>query len=264
MTNLEKLTSFIASQKADAIMLQEVDLDASRSFGVNEFDHIKGRLKGYAGTFGINYKVPWVPVPWMNPMGHVNSGLASFTAFSIASCARYQYPGGEDWPRQVFELDRCFVENRLPVAGGKELVLINSHLSAFDQGGKVRKLQLGFLKNHIIGEYNKGNYVIVGGDWNHALPGADPALFKTTEEWPFWLQKLPDDFTPAGFTWGVDKNVPSVRTNAKPYVKGENFRVVIDGFLVSPNVTIVKVEGHDLDFENSDHNPVMGVFELNR
>jgi len=264
MTNLEQLASFIESRKSDTILLQEVDLDASRSFGINEYDYIKTRLKGHASTFGVNFKVPWVPVPLMNPMGSVHSGLASFSAFSISSSARYQYPGGEDWPRQVFELDRCFVENRLPVEGGRELVLINSHLSAFDKGGKVRKLQLAFLKTRITGEYKRGNYVIVGGDWNHALPGANPGLFKTTEDWPFWLQKLPDDFTPAGFTWGLDKNVPTVRTNAKPYVKGENFRVVIDGFLVSPNVTIVKVEGHDLDFEHSDHNPVIGVFKLKR
>lgn len=261
--NLEKITSFIGSKNADVILLQEIDLDSSRSFHIDELDYIKTRLKDYAVTFGVNYKVPWVPVPMTNPMGSVYSGIVSFANFSISSGARYQYPGNESWPVQLFELDRCFVENRIPVAGGRELVLINSHLSAFDKGGEIRKKQLAFLKSYITGEFKKGNYVIVGGDWNHALPGTDPKIFKTTEQWPFWLQTLPGDFTPDGFKWAVDKNIPSVRTNAKSYKKGENFTVVIDGFLVSPNVTIMKVTGYDLDFENSDHNPVIGMFVLN-
>ena len=34
-------------------------------------------------------------------------------------------------------------------------------------------------------------------------------------------------------------------------------RHIIDGFLVSPNLTIDKAKGFDLEFHHSDHNPVM-------
>jgi endonuclease/exonuclease/phosphatase family metal-dependent hydrolase len=47
-----------------------------------------------------------------------------------------------------------------------------------------------------------------------------------------------------------------VRDNATPYVKGETFETVIDGFLISPNLEIIKTKTHDLGFKNSDHNPV--------
>jgi len=262
-TNLKNIGNFLGQENPDFILLQEIDRDALRSFHLDELADMKQRFASYSSTFGVNYKVAWVPVPLLDPMGSVYSGLATFSQFKTTAAARYQYPGREAWPQQMFDLDRAFIENRIPVENGKELVLINSHLSAFDKGGEIRKQQLAFLKQYIVKEFTKGNYVIVGGDWNHVIPGTDPKLFKTTQEWPFWLQNLPQDFTPQGFKWAADKNIPSVRTNGNPYVKDVNFRVVIDGFLVSPNVQIDKVSGHELNFENSDHNPVTGVFQLN-
>jgi hypothetical protein len=56
--------------------------------------------------------------------------------------------------------------------------------------------------------------------------------------------------------------VPSIRSNGTPYKQGENFVAVIDGFLVSANVEIRTVTGHDLAFRNSDHNPVSTLFVL--
>ncbi len=39
-----------------------------------------------------------------------------------------------------------FLESRVSLENNRELVLINSHLSAYDKGGKIRKQQLSFLK----------------------------------------------------------------------------------------------------------------------
>jgi endonuclease/exonuclease/phosphatase family metal-dependent hydrolase len=261
-TNLKNITSFLSGKMADLMVLQEVDSKSSRSYRVNELDYLQKNLAGYSAIFAVNYQVPWVPVPFTRPMGAVKSGLLTFSRFNVRSAVRYQLPGSEDWPRQLVELDRCFIESRLPLAGGKELVLLNSHLSAFDQGGKIRKLQLAYIKKRLLAEYEKGNYVIAGGDWNHGLPGTDPKLFKATMARPGWYATLPEDFTPSGFAWAVDKTVPTVRSSALAYKEGENFVAVIDGFLVSPNVEIQKVSGHNLAFQNSDHNPVSAVFVL--
>jgi endonuclease/exonuclease/phosphatase family metal-dependent hydrolase len=260
--NLENITSFLSAEKADLIMLQEVDIQSSRSYRVDERAHLKKSLAGYGVIFAVNYNVPWVPVPITRPMGAVKSGLLTFSRFKILSAVRYSLPGKEAWPRQLAELDRCYMESRLPVAGGKELVLLNLHLSVFDQGGRIRKLQLQHLKKRIIAEFNRGNHVIVGGDWNHGLPGTNPGLFKWTIARPGWYAPLPEDFTPVGFSWAADKNVPTIRSNGSAYKEGANFVAVIDGFLVSPNVEIQKVHGRDLAFRNSDHNPVSAVFIL--
>jgi endonuclease/exonuclease/phosphatase family metal-dependent hydrolase len=254
--NLDAMINFMKEKSSDLILLQEVDVKAKRSFNVDQYDAISENMKDYSSVFAINYKVPWVPLPLFDPMGGVEAGLLSLSRFNLEEAKRYQYPGDAGWPMQLALLDRCFIESRMPVENGKELVVLNSHLSAYDKGGTIRKQQLEFLRNYIIAEYEKGNYVIVGGDWNHQIPGTDAANFETAQEWPEWLVKIPDDFKPEGFKWGADKSTPSNRTLDQKYTKGVNFLSVIDGFLVSPNVEIVNVHGYSLDFEYSDHNPV--------
>ncbi|MCT8137647.1 endonuclease/exonuclease/phosphatase family protein [Anaerobacillus sp. CMMVII] len=261
-TNLEQMGKFLHEQNSDLIFLQEVDIKSSRSFHIDQKEYFSNLLSDYSSTFGMNYQVKWVPVPVTKPMGAVHSGVVTLSKFFTDSSSRYQLPGKEKWPVQLFELDRCFIENRVPVENGKELVLVNVHLSAYDEGGLIRKQQLDFLKEYMIEEYERGNYLIVGGDWNHVIPGTDQSVFETTEDTPFWVQSLPGDFTPEGFTWGSDITVPTVRNNAFAYQPGVNFVSVIDGFLVSPNVEIAEVYAVDLGFEHSDHNPVLGIFIL--
>lgn len=260
--NLKGIIDFLDKDKSDFILLQEVDIKATRSYEIDEYSDIKNAFKEYGSNFGVNYKVPWVPVPILKPHGKVEAGLVTLSKYNIKKSDRYQYPGKEKWPRQLCELDRCFTENRLKVDNGKELILINSHLSAYDKGGLIRKQQLGFLKEHIKKEYNKGNYVIVGGDWNHVVPGTDPNIFENSGKWPEWLKEIPDSFKPEGFKWAADALTPSNRTVDKPYKKGENYLSVIDGFLVSPNVNVKSVKGYSLEFKNSDHNPVRMEFVL--
>jgi endonuclease/exonuclease/phosphatase family metal-dependent hydrolase len=260
--NLNGVTEFLKDQTVDFILLQEVDIKATRSYNINQYEQLRNSLSSYSSSYCLNYNVPWVPVPLSKPHGKVKSGLVSFGKYKMSKSSRYQYPGKEKWPRQLALLDRCFIESRIPVKDGNDLVLLNSHLSAYDKGGVIRKQQLGFLKEYISKEYNKGNYVVVAGDWNHAIPGTDPNLFESKREWPEWLKKIPDNFKPEGFQWGADKEIPTNRTVDMPYKKGDNYRSVIDGFLVSPNVEIISVKGQDLEFKYADHNPVILEFLL--
>ena len=260
--NLTGIWNYLQNVDFDFLLLQEVDLNSSRSFKVNQLDFFKNKLTDFSYVYGVNYRVPWVPVPLANPMGAVESGIITFTKYEIDNAYRYDLPGKEKWPVQIFELDRCFTESRLPIAGGGELVLINLHLSAFDEGGLIRQQQLSYLKAYMASEYAKGNHIILGGDWNHNLPGSDPYSFAATEEWPFWLQNLPEDFAVEGFNWASDSSTPTVRTLAESYQPGFNFLAIIDGFLVSDNVEVVDVAASNLNFVNSDHNPVMMTFIL--
>ncbi|WP_461206012.1 endonuclease/exonuclease/phosphatase family protein [Clostridium sp. DL1XJH146] len=260
--NLDKITSFIKNQDSDFVFIQEVDKNSTRTYHVNEYDYLKNELSNYSSIFANNYKVLWNIMPLTNQMGYIDGGLQTLSKYTIDDTNRYQYPGDESWPKQLLVLDRCFIETRINLDNGKDLVLLNSHLSAYDKGGTIRKQQLTYLKEYLQKEYENGNYVICGGDWNHQLPGTDSTLFETTQQWPDWLQELPEDFTPEGFKWAVDKEIASNRGVDMPYEIGENFLCVIDGFLVSPNVEIEEVKGFDLKFENTDHNPVEAVFKL--
>lgn len=260
--SLRRIAAFLAAEKADLVLLQEVDLRATRSHRVDERRELEAALPGYGSVFAVNYRVPWVPVPLLHPMGAVQSGLLTFSRFPVRAATRLRLPGSEPWPRQLAELDRCLGECRLPVRGGGELVLLNLHLSVFDKGGRIRRQQLDFLKTRLLAEFQKGNHVIAGGDWNHGLPGSDPGRFPASMPRSRWYMDLPPGFTPPGFRWAVDPSRPTVRSSATPYRRGESFVAVIDGFLVSANVEVRGVSVRDLGFENSDHNPVGAVFVL--
>ncbi|MEG2916706.1 MAG: endonuclease/exonuclease/phosphatase family protein [Clostridium sp.] len=262
LENLAGIEGIIENLNSDLVFLQEVDVKATRSFKINQLQRLEDKFTDYSTNFAINFKTPWVPIPLAKPHGQVLAGLTTLSKFDINSSTRYDLPGKSSFFVQLCDLDRAMVVNRLPVDNGKELVAINAHLSAYDKGGLVRKVQLGYIKSFLEEEYAKGNYVIIGGDWNQQMPGTNAFDFKTTEQWPDWLQDIPEDFVPSGYTWAYDKTVPTSRTVATSYTKGENLLSVIDGFLVSDNVEIISTIGTNQDFKYSDHNPVTLKFKL--
>ncbi len=262
IVNLNNITNFLISEHPDFIFLQEVDTKSTRSFNINEVEIFRKTISDYQSAFAIDHKVNWVPYPLKRPLGSTKAGLMTFSKYKVNSSIRFSLPGKGKWPKKIFDLDKCFLESRIMVENNKELVIINTHLTAFDKGARVRERQLFMLKMHIIKEYKLGNYVLVGGDWNYSLPDTNPYAFKSKESWPYWLYKMPDSFKPNHYSWGVNNEYYTVRTNSKPYIEGENFTAIIDGFLVSDNIEIVRVYNHRLEFENSDHNPVEIIFKL--
>jgi endonuclease/exonuclease/phosphatase family metal-dependent hydrolase len=67
---------------------------------------------------------------------------------------------------------------------------------------------------------------------------------------------IPDDFFPEGWRFAYDPTVPTNRKASDPYQKGKTFETLIDYFLVSPNVTLLQVQGIRQNFAFSDHQPV--------
>ena len=66
-------------------------------------------------------------------------------------------------------------------------------------------------------------------------------------------------------SWRIaaDPGTASVRTNERPYRRGENYTTVIDGFIVSPNVSASDVSILDTKYAFSDHMPVTATFTAN-
>ena len=173
---------------------------------------------------------------------------------------RRQYPVDKGFAK-FFDLDRCFSVHRLPVDNGREFVLINSHMSAYDEGGTIRQKQLELLNGVLRSEYEKGNYVVVGGDFNHDIADSLDA-FATRQEVPEWVFVLTDEDIAEHFSFAAAKNAPTCRSTDMPYENGVNYSVVVDGFIVSDNVQVVANENIDGDFEFSDHNPAVMRFML--
>jgi endonuclease/exonuclease/phosphatase family metal-dependent hydrolase len=257
----QALKYLVNIEKADFYFFQEVDIKSRRSYDDDQVTRLRKTFPDMESSFALNYFVRFVPVPLRNPLGKVKSGLLTFSAYHTLENTRYAFPGGYSWPTRLFMLDRCFLLSRLPLAGGKQLVLINTHNEAFDNGSQ-RKQQLAVLKDLMLQEYAKGNYVITGGDWNQNPVGYRAGLFSNYDAGRAIKPEIEADFFPAGWKWVYDQEFPTNRDVIKPYRKGDSQTTIIDFFVVSPNVSVIKVSTDDLGFAWSDHQPVRMEFKL--
>jgi len=263
-TNTEGATQELEKLNADFMLLQEVDVDADRSYHINQKAELTGRFSDYGNVFANNFHSAYLFYPFSDPHGAVEAGLLNFSLYEIGEAERRSYPVDNSFVTKFTDLDRCFAVMRLPVEGGKELVLVNSHMSAYDEGGTIRARQLELLNSVMEEEYRAGNYVIVGGDFNHALGEAVAEGFPSEQKFPAWVSILTQEEMAEGIRIMRAENeleVPTCRGADIPYTKGVNFTTVVDGFLVSDNVKAA-AENVDTDFGYSDHNPVLLRFEL--
>ena len=260
---LEGIHRTIVDQDPDLVLLQEVDTDSSRTYGIDERGLLAQGMSSQ--TFAFNYSCPFVPIP-MPPIGKVHSGLFTMTnGVEIERAERISLPCPFTWPTRVANLKRCLLVRYLPVAGSdKQLVLVNLHLEAYDDGeGKVA--QTNQLREFITAEYEKGNYVIAGGDFNQIFPGS-LARYPNTHPENWEPGVLDANLLPDGWALAYDLRTPTCRLLNQPYDPSDTVGTqyyVIDGLIVSPNMTVKSVETIDAQFENSDHNPVRLELVLN-
>lgn len=117
------------------IIAQEVDVDSTRSYHVDQSASLMGAFPAYQAVFASNFYSGFLAYPFHDMHGSVQSGLLTLSSVQITSAMRRSYPIDESFPRRFFDLDRCFSVARIPTSDGHELVLVNTHMSAYDEGG---------------------------------------------------------------------------------------------------------------------------------
>lgn len=247
----------------DFVFLQEVDVKADRSYHINQRDLITKSPAGYGNAFANNFHSAYLFYPFHDPHGAVEAGMLTLSRYHIDENIRRQFPVDNSFITKFTDLDRCFMISRLPVDNGKELVLINVHLSAYDKGGVIRASQLELLNQVLKEERDKGNYVIAGGDFNHDIAGTIDT-FPSAQQVPGWVFELDDSSLTEGYRFAKAENageVPTCRGADIPYEEGVTYTVVVDGFIVSDNLK-TETMNVDGDFLYSDHNPVVMNFEF--
>jgi len=256
------IRSAIAENEADVRFLQEIDQDSARSYHIDMILEI-GTLLGTSGAYARNYYCAFEPVP-VPTVGKVDSGIATFSGLATEDAVRIQLPVPFDWPSRTVNLKRCLLAEHISLEGtDRELVLVNLHLEAYDDGeGKAE--QTAVLMEYLEAEYEKGNYVICGGDFNQTFLAVDEYICPTLDESCWMPGLLSADLLPEGWSYVYDPSAPTCRLNNKPYDGDPETTqyYIIDGFIVSPNVTATSVETLDYDFQDSDHQPVMATFRL--
>lgn len=265
----ENIIRFLEENKAftDFILLQEVDINSKRSYFINQTELIGQKLPEFCSSVAINYDVKFVPVPFSfpyTPYGKTLGGLQNLSKINPINTERVQYPGGFSWPTKLYMLDRCALEWRFPLSNGKELLIVNTHNTAYDQTGEIKKVEMAFMKERYDKETEKGNLVIIGGDWNQTPPGVNSTRFSTNIQPGYTAQSLTTDMLPDGFRIAADTSKATNRSNGTPYSPSNSYTTLIDYFMYSPGVECIEVNTIDLRFQNSDHQPVLARFVLKK
>lgn len=251
----------------DIALFQEVDTGSTRSYQVEERTLINDAFAEngtYDSLFAVNYHSAYLMYPITEPHGASNSGILTESRFDITSGLRRSLPIATGF-KKILDLDRCYSIARIPVENGKELVIFNQHLSAYGTDAAQGNAQLEMLLGDMKQEYDKGNYVICGGDFNHDFTVDSKEYFNPgTDKTYTWCEPFPDDIIPEHFckcTDYADGMIATTRYTNEPYSEN-SFTVILDGFIVSDNVRCNYVQNIDRAFKCTDHNPVVMRFEL--
>lgn len=250
------------SFEPDFVLLQEIDIDSTRTYHLDELALLRTKLSGYENSFAQNYDSPYLLYPFYEPHGASKAGLAVFSKYDITYAIRRSLPVSSDFNR-LLDLDRCYSVNRIPTENGKELVLINIHMSAYGSSPAVREGQTSMLREEMEKEYEAGNYVIVGGDFNHNLKIYDDKGNMG------WAKAYERSLIPDTFTFAIDfldeqvmyEMHNSCRDAGKPY-SNMNATYTLDGFIISDNIECIEYYNYDGGYEYSDHDPVVMKFVL--
>ncbi|WP_314022981.1 endonuclease [Gemella sanguinis] len=261
--NIKKIAQIIKDENADITLLQEVDEDSKRSYNINQVSYLDKEL-GLNSILAYNFKVKYIPYPWPT-LGKVNSGIYTATKYNVDRAERYQMPIPFTFPEKLANLKRGFsviyskVEN-----SDKQLVIINAHFDAYDKENKGKIAQTKQLVEFVQKEYKKGNYVLVGADFNQSLKTLSKEEINKVPEDLWRAENFDKSLIPEGFKLVYDESKNSARLNNKPYVSGSEgtYGFIIDGYMVSDNIEVVSVETLGQDYRYSDHNPVRLKYKL--
>ena len=264
--NTNKILTFTDTQKGTKEgTIEEIDLDSTRSYHVNEYDILRNCFPNDYYVFAQNYDSAFLFYPFTQPHGSSRAGLGLFSKYPVSSALRRSFPISTSFSK-FFDLDRCYSVSRIPVDNGKELVIFNLHMSAYGNSDAIRQGQIEMLCNDMAKEYEAGNYVLCGGDFNHDLKASE----EDTESCESWAFPFPRSELPEHFTFCLDLLTEeeqaalwnSARNADMEYVPGVTYTVTLDGFIISDNIECLSYENVNTGYSYSDHDPVKVEFML--
>lgn len=263
--NLRNIADFLKNQDADLLLIQEIDIDSTRSYHVDERPYLTETIGWMTYTFAQNYDSPFLFYPITQPSGVARAGLMTFSEVPIVSAERLELPI-ESGLTKLLDLDRCYSRNRIALQNGAELVLYNLHLSAYTSDGTIATEQLKLLIADMQSEYEKGNYCIAGGDFNKDVLEDSSVYFGKPDVEYTWAQSIPEEMfrgTNVTLIRPVDESNPVASwRNADGTPLEGRYRLTLDGFMVTDNIEVLDANVIDTDFAYSDHNPVEMHFIL--
>lgn len=257
LKNTRGISEIVNLSSADAVLLQDVDIDSHRSRYVDQFSYYLGN-GSYIGAFAKDYSTRSTSL--LPPYKKVDAGLLTLSRKNVLSAERVALPKGYSGLTSSLNPKRAMLVTRFDIEGSnKKLVLINFELDAYTSD-ENREKQINAVIEYAEKVAENGDYVVAGGSFY--------SLFDdTNDRYPLndrnrWEPSEFDSATlKSGWALLYDASVATSRILDKPYdvnAPYEQRQVYVgDGFIVSPNVDVKMVVTVDQQFRYSCHNPVL-------
>ena len=164
--NMQKVVSVFKKVDPDIIAFQEIDYAAARSFDVDQENEIAKLGYNFVAR-GVNWDEHYVPFPYWPPsmhFGKIVSGQSILSKYELKDYERIvlERVANNPFYRDAFYLDRLVQVVKVQL-DGKEVVVINLHLEAFDKSTRIR--QMNYVIN-LFNKYKKQYPTILLGDFN--------------------------------------------------------------------------------------------------
>lgn len=176
---LKAAAQIIKDEDPDIILLQEIDDGAKRTDYVDQLNALLTRLPEVycCHTSAFYWKATFVPHHRI--MGAVGMKLSTISKYKINEARRHQLAVlPKDPITRQFHLKRAILETRLPLADGRPLMILNTHLESFGQGTTVMQRQINQVRSLLSRLSREGIPWVIGGDFN--LVPSERALHRLT------------------------------------------------------------------------------------
>jgi endonuclease/exonuclease/phosphatase family metal-dependent hydrolase len=170
---LAEVARVIREEDPDIILLQEVDDGSRRTDYEDQAARLLALLPAdYVQQISAFYhKASFVPDRHI--LGAVGMKLVSLSKYRMREAARHQLPRMPNDPvTRQFYFKRAILEARLPVAGGNDFVVLNTHFDAWAAGTETPARQVAFAQALLVRLDRAGCAWCLGGDFNLLPPGS--------------------------------------------------------------------------------------------
>ncbi|HNS19867.1 MAG TPA: endonuclease/exonuclease/phosphatase family protein [Sedimentisphaerales bacterium] len=168
----DEVARIIREEDPDIVLLQEVDDGAKRTGYADQLHALLSKLPAAYSCHTSTFYWKAGFVPHGRIMGSVGMKLSTISKYRIGAATRHTLA---PVPRNVlvrqFHPKRAILETRLPVEGGKDLVVLNLHLEAFPEGSDVMRRQVQQLDGVLTRLCEENCPFVGGGDFNLLPPG---------------------------------------------------------------------------------------------
>ncbi|MDD6467839.1 MAG: hypothetical protein PUF50_06620 [Erysipelotrichaceae bacterium] len=260
-TNMHEIQQYVKELDHDFYLFQNVDHASTRSYMIDQQEILSTGLSRYSRIGSPFQHSSYLFYPYPQERGLINSELLTYSRYKTTYGMVKKLPVNYSFFQKFSEPDYGFSVCWLPVANTDVyFVLINVQ---FIQDPNMRKAQLETVMELAKEEYLDGNYVMMGGTFNF-----DASVIEKTskQKKPKWIDSITNYEITDGFRFVPFENETehsSWRSADLPYELGTNYEAILDGFIVSDNIT-ASAKILDTQFQYSNHNPIELTFQLQK